>query len=389
MAAGKLEIIVLAKLDRLEADLRKVEQRVNQTNNQITGGMAKSFDKVVGSVTKLVSLFAILEVAVVAISLNMRQWQASMALINGDWEGIKAAVAGYLEDIRSIPIIGTAIGGVADRISHMIGEFDGTNDKMRQLNRMMRLMAANAPFQQMLVNTSLTNQKLERQIEILKEQDFFARERLVLQDKIMSLEDQMLLVDVEIQRATEAQLFTRQQLLQARKVELERQKEILELESQQRIEAENTRRAAEAAREAERQALAKQRAEAEAERERERKAREDERRALEGKRNLLSKLRDITNSMVDGLRKANQADQNMLSRVQGRLGAMASNAAVKSGFTNQASTAMGTFVFGEQNFQAKIQQMTQEQNRIQQTMAGRLQIIEGLMRKMAENFGFR
>ena len=369
--------------------MRKVEQRVNQTNNQITGGMAKSFDKVVGAVTKLVSLFAILEVAVVAVSLNTRQWQASMALINGDWEGIKDAAKAYLEDIKSIPIIGSAIDGIASRISNMIGELDGTNDRLRKLDGMMRSMAATAPFQKMLVNTSLTNQKLDRQIEILKEQDFFARERLVLQDKIMSLEDQMLLVDVEIQQATEAQLFTRQKLLQARKVELERQKEILELESQQRIEAENTRRAAEAAREAERQALAKQRAEAEAERERERKAREDERRALEGKRNLLSKLRDITNSMVDGLRKANQADQNMLSRVQGRLGAMASNAAVKSGFTNQASTAMGTFVFGEQNFQAKIQQMTQEQNRIQQTMAGRLQIIEGLMRKMAENFGFR
>jgi len=264
-SAGKLEILVMAKLDQLDADLAKVEQKVDGTNKKLSGGMAKGMQGVLASAGKLAVVFTAIDAAVTNLTMQMHQYKAVVAAMKGDWDGAGDAVKDYVNSFRDIPIIGPMLGKQADRISGLILELNGTAEKMRELEAIQKRMAATKPFQDMLNNTTLTNQQLERQLEILNEHDFFKREELKLADQVQTLKDQMLLVDMDIQKANEAQWHTRKQLLEERKETLRLQIEILETQSEQRVIEQAFRDGQEKAQRLKEAMLAKQRAEAEAE----------------------------------------------------------------------------------------------------------------------------
>jgi hypothetical protein len=114
------------------------------------------------------------------------------------------------------------------------------------------------------------------------------------------------------------------------------------------------------------------------------KEREEQQRKTEE----LKKQKELQKQQLDDL-KAQQAEAEKASNaIRDRLGEVGSTSSTKRGFTESASTAMGTFKFGEQGAQDAIKQLQKESRDLQQQMSDRLQAIENLVRAMNQSMGF-
>jgi hypothetical protein len=90
------------------------------------------------------------------------------------------------------------------------------------------------------------------------------------------------------------------------------------------------------------------------------------------------------------LEEQQRLDEKRSREIEKRLG-MASgsdSAPTKQGFMETASTAMGSFSFGEQGAQEKIRALQKEQLDLQKSMDQRLESIDNLVRAMNQSMGF-
>ena len=88
------------------------------------------------------------------------------------------------------------------------------------------------------------------------------------------------------------------------------------------------------------------------------------------------------------LQEAQKADEERSRAIKSRLGGGTGVSSPKSGMTETASTAMGSFTFGEAGAAQSIKQLTKESKDLQQSMDQRLQSIDNLVRAMNQSMGF-
>ena len=116
---------------------------------------------------------------------------------------------------------------------------------------------------------------------------------------------------------------------------------------------------------------------------------EREAEAQRKKEQMLRDQRSTIKEQKQLMEDQQRLDSQRSSALSSRLGlASKDGAPAKSGFTETASTAMGSFTFGEQGAQDKIRALQKEQLDLQKQMAQRMQTIEGFTRQLATSMGF-
>ena len=464
--AGKLEIDVQVRLDKLETQLVKVEQAVMQTGKKVEK-TAGRFDSMAKGISKATMLAGKLVVAVTAVAGAVKLGEAGVPLfkaafraLSGDAHSAEKALLAFGETIRSLPVVGGIIGGIADAFISFLEEVSGVREELERLEKELVKTTAQAKLASQALDIKRQNNDLKTQIVMLKAKSDITKADIALGMEMNALEQKRrrMLVDITNEHTKDSR--ARQVASDQINEQIDLQKEILQIQHDQNVErmiAEKQERA-----NAERLAAAKQKLREEAQAlkqienaegtiasledqlriataqtdadkrratmmaqqnqimrefaEQQKRINEDETLSNEQREKLLRLLNQEKNLKIDLVRLADDAarkaekeaeqqrlkteelrkqkaaleEQQRLDSVRAgelekRLGlASATNAPTKSGFTETASTAMGSFTFGEQGAQDKIKELQKEQLDLQKTMEQRLQNIEKFAQQMAQ-----
>jgi len=471
--AGKLEIDVQVRLDKLETQLVKVEQAVMQTGKKVEK-TAGRFDSMAKGISKATLLAGKLVVAVTAIAgvvkiaeAGTQLFKAAFRALSGDAAGAEKAIAAFGETIRSLPVVGGIIGGIADAFVSLLEEISGVREELERLEKELVKVTAQAALASQALDIKRQNNDLKLQIEMLKSKSDFHKADIALAIQMNGLEQKRrkMLTDItnEHTKGSRAHQVASDQINE----QIDLQKEILQIQHDQndeRMTAQKTE-----AKRAEELAAAKQKLREEAQAlkqienaegtiasledqlriataltdadkrratmmaqqnqimrefaEQQKRINEDETLSNQQREKLLGLLNQEKNLKIDLVRLADDAareaereaeaqkikeealrkqgehlreqkrllevqqglDSKRAGELERRLGlASATNAPTKSGFTETASTAMGSFTFGEQGAQDKIKELQKEQLDLQKTMEQRLQNIEKFAQQMAQ-----
>lgn len=464
--AGKLEIDVQVRLDKLETQLVKVEQAVMQTGKKVEK-TAGRFDSMAKSISKASLLAGKLVIAVTAIAgvvkiaeAGVQLFKATFRALSGDAAGAEKAIAAFGETIRSLPIIGGIIGGISDAFISLLEEVTGVREELERLEKELVKVAAQGALASQALDFKRQNNDLKLQIEMLKSKNDFHKADIALSIQMNALEQKRgkMLTDItnEHTKGTRTHQVASAQINE----QIDLQKEILQIQHDQNdermiAETQENKRAeglAKANKQLADQAQAlkqiqnaegtiasledqlriataqtdqeKRRATMMAQQkaimrefaEQQERINKDETTSSQQKEKLLELLNQEKNLKIDLIRIADDAvrkaereaeqqkkkteelqkqkaaleeqqrlDAKRSGQLEKRLGlASATNAPTKSGFTETASTAMGSFTFGEQGAQDKIKELQKEQLDLQKAMEQRLQNIEKFAQQMAQ-----
>ena len=468
--AGKLEIDVQVRLDKLESQLKQVEATVNKTGRKVEATAGK-FDKMAQGIGRGSALTAKLAIAAAAIDAGIKGATAQVhlmkgafALLKGDTDGALKSLEAYGETIRSLPIIGGILGGIADGIFNLTDAVTGITENLEELEKQLVKVKAQGEVASMALGIKRQNNLLKQQIQMLKEKSEFAKADIALSMEMAALDEKrkqmVAAVTNEHTKGTREHMVAVEQIDQ----QIALQKEILQIQhdqnAEQMIAAEQEKRRAEGLAEAKRKLreeaealkrienaegtiaaledqlriataqtdvekrratmMAQQKAIMREFAEQQKQINADETLTNEQRQQLLDLLTKEKNIKIDLVRLADDAarkaereaelqrkrteelkkqkaaleeqqrlDEKRSSELGNRLGlASVTDAPKKSGFTETASTAMGSFTFGEVGAQEKIRALQKEQLDLQKTMEQRLQAIEGFAKQLAENVGF-
>ena len=471
--AGKLEIDVMVRLDKLESQLKKVEDSVNKTGRKVEATAGK-FDKMSAAMGKVAAIGGKIAIAAAAIDAGIKGATGQVHLFRGAWALLKGDTDGALESleayggvIRSLPVVGGILGGLADGIYNLADAIMGWSKELEEAEKELQKIAALTRVTSMTIEYMHQNEQIKMQIALLKETNETKKADISLSMQMADLEARRRKMMAQV--TNEHSKGTREHRNALNKIneQIDLQKQVLQLQHEQaeaqRKAAEEEKKAAEAAREAQNlkagnaeiqasknvvasleDQLKIQLAQTDAEKRKleliaqqkaimadfakrqqqivdndtlNSKQRQEMHRLLVAEKDLKMDLLRLADQAVkqaereaEAQRKKEQIlrdqrstikeqkqlmeDQQRLdsqrsSALSSRLGlASKDGAPAKSGFTETASTAMGSFTFGEQGAQDKIRALQKEQLDLQKQMAQRMQTIEGFTRQLASNMGF-
>ena len=465
--AGKLEIDVQVRLDKLESQLKQVESSVNKTGRRVEATAGK-FDKMAAGIGKVTAVAGKLAIAAAAIDAGIKgataqvhMMKGAWALLKGDTDGALKSLEAYGETIRSLPIIGGILGGIADSLYGFADAVLGITENLEKLEKQLVKVQAEAKTASTARAILVQNNRIKEQIALLKETNEGRKAEMTLA---------MQLADLEVKRKTLRAQVTNEHVkgtkvhklaLKQIDEQIELEKEMLEVKHQQ---AESDRITAERRAESAKQAaklkeieegnqrvkvaedtldalqdqlkiqlaqtdedkrratmMAQQNAIMREFAEREKQILANTTLTSDQRQKLLDLLTKEKNLKIDLVRLADDAarkaereaeqqrkkaeqlkeqkklleeqqrlDEKRSREIEKRLG-MASgsdSAPTKQGFMETASTAMGSFSFGEQGAQEKIRALQKEQLDLQKSMDQRLESIDNLVRAMNQSMGF-
>ena len=472
MAAGKLEVIVSAKIDELQEGLTRVEASVAETRAKVSklDSTMSRFQSTAMKATKSLGALALVGVGVQeafnSVTRTAMLSSAGLSLLTGNTTEAMKTLEKFGDSIREIPILGSVLGGMADSAFDMIDFFAGMTKEAERLEKQLQKtfvslaitgQARELQKQNELLVTQLNlarelndNRKIDLQLEIdlvnLAEQQ--ARRRVeitkhgredaeatrvaleqleantALQEDILRAKANQAKVQIGIaeaaERAAEAEErkldnLRKQQALDAfeeqvtgserlikqlqreakilsetdelKRAGLKHQDELIKLH-ERTLEAEEAIRKNNELTAAQKVELlnlldrefkaAKQILDIEAEQTENaiKRAREEEK---------INALKERQREVVKQLEADNVASQSRLGEISNRLGSAATQ--MKSGLTETANTAMGSFTFGEADAQEKIRTLNKEQTDIQREIERRSARIEQLLEQISGDFG--
>jgi hypothetical protein len=253
MAAGKLEIDITARLDKLDKGLAQAEHMVKKTGGTIDSAMNTPTAKVALGMGKVLGAMSALELGIKGFSAGMKLTEALTAEFAGSAMQADDAFAEMGEIVKQLP---AGLGPVAQAVEQLVMLISGEG---AEIEANLKTAAAGA-LREQIINAGdaqvKTNRQLQRQIEILKEEDPKRKRRLqMIADETQIMQDAAAAQD----KLTEQFGAQEESLGVLRSLTVEefilRQK-ILKIQVQQADEEERKAKAAEEAAEAERRMAA-------------------------------------------------------------------------------------------------------------------------------------
>ena len=145
MAAGRLEIEIMARLDKLEAGLKKAETQTRKTGKTLDDEMATPMGKLTVKAGKLFAAMGAIEATTKLASTATAGFQGLFAAISGDGEKAQRSFEAMAETAKSLPF---GIGPVVAAFEQMLFTVSGLNEtlaeqeeKLKQIAELDRLIA--------------------------------------------------------------------------------------------------------------------------------------------------------------------------------------------------------------------------------------------------------
>jgi hypothetical protein len=129
MAAGRLEIDVTARLDRLDAGLARAEQMIKKAGGQIDSAMNTPTGKVAMTMGKVLGSMAALELGIKAFNASMKLTEALTAEFSGSAQDADKAFMEMGEIVKQLP---AGIGPVAQAIEQLVMLVSGESEAIAE-----------------------------------------------------------------------------------------------------------------------------------------------------------------------------------------------------------------------------------------------------------------
>ena len=375
MAAGILEVDIVARMDKLQKGLDKAEQEMKKTGDTIDKSLGSGGAKAAMAMGKVFAVMGAIEGGAKAISAATEITRGIFAGLAGDSEEFQRSMGKAEELLLSLPF---GIGPVVQGIKDMILSMGGFNKSLKEAEEIMAKGKLASGFHDATMAIHRSNKLLASQRDILLEQDVLKKAEMQLAADIAALERETLAVVEEIRANEEMDAVNKKFRLKRMREEFDLRKEMLEIEHRQFREAELARRAEEVG-----QGILNALAEGGKKIEAERKRIAEERKKAEQE---LAKQRK---EEIKQLEAANKVEGERLGKINARLGMMSTaGASAKSGFTQTGSTALGAFTFAEAGAKDVMASLTKEAKDIQSRIDGTAKRIEEILKQLATKIGF-
>ncbi len=335
MAVGRIEVDVVARMDKFEAELSKIAGTLAKTGKTIDSTLATPSAKMALNMGKVFAAMGAVEVAAKGASVGLSLMEA----LSAESEGNSAEAARHFESMaETIKQLPMGIGPVASAIENLLHQVLEVDDAMRKLAKAEeRAMSRELVMAQKDAIDSRM-ESLAAELEILNEADDEKRSILEHERDHNKLRADAKKLEKDI-KAMDIDPRFKDTLLNKLAIEHGMQQDILNLKRSQKLEAE--------------------------------KEREQNEKALKVQEDAL------------------RVDQSRLGKIKQRLGLGAfGTMGEKSGFTQTGDTALGSFTFADQNVGSKIDVLQQEQRDIQRSIDNRTGVIQTLLEKLNAKMGF-
>ena len=335
MAVGRIEVDVVARMDKFEAELSKIAGTLAKTGKTIDSTLATPSAKMALNMGKVFAAMGAVEVAAKGASVGLSLMEA----LSAESEGNSAEAARHFESMaETIKQLPMGIGPVASAIENLLHQVLEVDDAMRKLAKaeeramsrelvMAQKDAIDSRMESLAAEFKILNETDDEKRSILEHE----RDHNKLRADAKKLEKDIKAMDIDPR--------FKDTLLNKLAIEHGMQQDILNLKRSQKLEAE--------------------------------KEREQNEKALKVQEDAL------------------RVDQSRLGKIKQRLGLGAfGTMGEKSGFTQTGDTALGSFTFADQNVGTKIDVLQQEQRDIQRSIDNRTGVIQTLLEKLNAKMGF-
>lgn len=206
MAAGKLEVIVTAKIDQLQEGLRRVEASVQDTQAKISkldNGM-QAFQGTAAKAAKALGVVALAgaaaEESVNILTRSVHMAKGGLALLSGDTTKAMKSLEAFGNSIREIPILGSIIGGIADSIFELGDAFLGLREKNEELGKELAKTFSSLQLTTQAKDIQKQNKLLDLQKELISEANESRKVEIQLEMDLAKLAQEQAARRVEITR---------------------------------------------------------------------------------------------------------------------------------------------------------------------------------------------
>ena len=368
MAAGKLEVEIIARLDKLEKGLQSAEARVKKTGKQMDSALATPTGKLAVNMGKVFAVMGVAEGVVKGLGGAMHALSGLGKLMEGDAKGFQESMAASAELLKTMPFgIGALVAGFEQVASSLMG----ITELQEKLASMEASLAASRSATQreksIVAETKLLEKQYELMIESDKEHAAHHQHQIELEQNVIKMNQKMASIraaaDAARAAGDEQTLLNLSYAAEALRDQMIVEEMIINAKKKQREEAQML------AEQAEKQAaLDKEREEREKKiAEEKRKAAQEEKKALEEQIRL---------------------EEQRIGAIESRLGMVSASKQTKTGFTNQGQTALGSFTFAEQNVDDKITKLQEEATQTQKSIDKKTSAIEQLLTTLTQKIGF-
>ena len=368
MAAGKLEVEIIARLDKLEKGLQSAEQRVKKTGKTMDDALATPTGKMAVNMGKVFAVMGVAEGAVKGIGGAAHAVAGVFKGLTGDTEGMRDSLAASSELIKTLPFgIGALVAGFEQVAKSLMGIAEREERLLQLQNQLVASRRATQREKQIVQETKLLEMQYELMIEGDEEHSMHLAHQLELEQNAARMNQKMASLREAAQAALaegdEQTALNLRHAANALKDQMIVQEMIINAKKKEN-EAELMRK-----RQAEEQAkLDQERVE------RERKIADEKRKAAQEEKRALEEQVAL--------------EEQRMGAISSRLGMVSKEAQTKSGFTNQGQTAFGTFTFGEQNVDEKIRSLQEEANNTQKSIDKKTTAIEQILQTLTQKIGF-
>ena len=369
MAAGKLEVEIVARLDKLEKGLKSAEERVKKTGKTMDKALDTPTGKLAVNMGKVFAVMGAAEGAVKGLGGAMHAVSGLGKLMEGDAEGFHESMAASAELLKTMPFgIGALIAGFEQVASSLMG-----------ITELQERLAKLQAEQARTVNNRLQTQgmkdatkQLEMQYEILIETDAQNKANLQTELETEAVRAKSHAAMMKIKAATEAARAAGSEMGELHS--LRQQADAVRDRHKVEMMLVNARK-----QEREHAIMLKEQAEAQAALDKER---------LEREKIIADQKKKAAQEEKKALEEQVRLEEGRMGAISSRLGMVQTENQSKSGFTNQGQTAFGSFTFGEQNVDEKIRQLQEEANITQKSIDQKTSAIEKLLTVLNQKIGF-
>jgi len=375
MAAGILEVDIIARTKNLEQGLKRAESQMKRTGDTVESALGGKGAKAALMMGKVFAVMGAIEGAAKGISAATEVTRGIFAGLTGDSEEFRRSMEKAGELLKGLPFgIGPVVQGIEDLIKAVGGFNKSMEESAAKLAEWNTILSAN----DIADNIRNQNKLLKDQRDLAAETDELKRAELKLELDLAAIQREKVRQGQEIMNNSEMDDASKRNILKALREEFALKKEMAEIAGQQAIQAEQERRM-----EAVANGIMDVFMESAKKQEEARKRLAQERKEAE------KQLREQRKEELKQLGDANKLEEERLGKVNKRLGMMGGGGAgSKSGFTQTASTAMGSFTFAESGAQDVMASLAKEAKDIQGRIDGTAKRIEEILKQLAQRVGF-
>ena len=177
MAAGRLEVEIMARLDKLEAGLKKAEQSAKSTGSAIDKSMSTPTGKTALAMGKVLGSMAALELAAKGLNAGFQLTEGLTAAFAGNTAEAEDAFVKMGDIVKTLP---AGIGPVAQAVEDLVMRFSQLDEVMSRNQQTAGLSIQRREMASQIRSKKESNDLLARELEIMKIQDPIAKRKAQL-----------------------------------------------------------------------------------------------------------------------------------------------------------------------------------------------------------------